>query len=181
MFAIIKIADGSIYRSFGSIPKALEVGQARIVAPVAVGDEGLGYRFIEVVKVDFQRPGTYYTQGADVRDQPVGQLFVGNTLTITRQWTAWTQPEIDAYESGLKDATANEFDDVNSMVRAMALVTLDELNRHNVQIAAILQAATDATSLATFKAAMANIQPLAERTPAQLKAAVRAKLGNGDL
>lgn len=174
-YAIIKIEDNTIFQRFNVIPKRFQIGTRRIVSPPKVGDEGLGYRFVDLVEIDFSRPGPHYTQGTDTAELSGDGL----TLTVTRSWTAWTQAEIDAYESGLKDATADQFDDVSGVFRAMALVMLDESNRHCAQITAILQAASDATSLATFKSAMGSIQPIPQRTSAQLKAAVRAKLGNG--
>lgn len=170
-YAIIEIATGTVYRRFDTLPKSFQIGNKRVVSPVAVGDEGLGYRFVDLVEVNFPQPGTYFTQGADT------PVLNGNTLTITRAWIAWTQQEIDAYELARKDGIAAQFDSVDDIVRAAVLVIMDELNLHSTRLQQILDAAAAATTLANFKSGMAAIQPIPQRTAAQLKAAIRVKLG----
>lgn len=176
-FAIIKSDTQEVVQRFGTLPPSFDVvvggNTKRIISPVAVGDEGLGYRFIEVVEVNFPQPGTYFTRGADT------PVLSGNTLTITRQWTAWTQQEIDAYEVARKDDIANQFDKVEDIVRAAVLVIMDELNVHSTRLQQILNATAAATTLANFKTGMAAIQPIPQRTAAQLKTAIRTKIGNG--
>lgn len=63
-----------------------------------------------------------------------------------------------------------------SVVRALALLVLDELNAHAATITAILNAADTATSLATFKTEMAAITDQPQRTQSQLVAALKARM-----
>jgi len=63
-----------------------------------------------------------------------------------------------------------------SVVRALALLILDEFNAHAAKITAILNAADTATSLATFKTEMTAIADQPQRTQAQLVAAIKAKM-----
>lgn len=63
-----------------------------------------------------------------------------------------------------------------SVVRALALLVLDELNAHAAKITAILDAADTATSLATFKTSMAAITDQPQRTRVQLVAALKARI-----
>jgi len=63
-----------------------------------------------------------------------------------------------------------------SVVRALALLMLDEFNSHAEKITAILNAADSASSLATFKTAMAAIVDQPQRTQAQLVAALKARI-----
>jgi ActR/RegA family two-component response regulator len=63
-----------------------------------------------------------------------------------------------------------------SVVRALALLVLDELNSHAAKITAILDAADTATSLATFKTSMMAIADQPQRTRPQLVAALKARI-----
>lgn len=138
-----------------------------------VPDHAPAYRVVRRVEVNFDRPGTYYAQGADVETRD------GDTITVTRQWRQFTAQEIAEADAALRDfVVAGKFDNVDGIGRAAVLVILDELNLHSTRLAAILQAAADATSLADFKARMAQIQPIAQRTPAQIRTAIRNKLGS---
>ncbi len=76
-----------------------------------------------------------------------------------------------------KDAVADELlaSDIR-LVRALGLTILDELNNHALKLNEILDAADAATSLADFKTRMAAITDYPQRTPAQLRNAVRSKL-----
>ena len=175
-YAIVRIADGAIVRRFNDIPPKLDVGKQRVVSPVTVGDQGLGHRFIQVDQIGFDRPGEYFHQGADARDQPEGQAFVGNTLTITRQWSAWTQAEINAQETAQLENKASHFNRVGGDTRALALIMLSEINLLRTRITDIQDAAAGATSLASFKSAMAAIANSPARTPAQLRTAFKTAL-----
>ena len=176
-YAIEKIDTGEIVKRFGSLPKSFEVEidghLRRVIAPVAVGDEGLGHRFIEVVQVGFDQPGTYFTKGTLVVTRE------GNVRTETQEWTAWTQQEIDAFEAVALDAKAASFDVVGSDTRALALMVLEESNLHAERITAILDAIDGASSLAQVKTAIALIPDVPQRTSAQLRAAFKTKLVNG--
>lgn len=171
-YAIERIADGAIVRRFGALPKAFDLPDGRrVVAPVKVGDEGLGHRFIQIDEVDFAAPSQFYTQGEDVTSRQ------GAVVTVTRSWAAWSAAEIAAWHEARRDAIAAQMDAVDDVVRAAVLVIMDELNRHSMKLDAVLAAAAGASSLASFKTAMAAIQPIPQRTAADLKAAIRQKLG----
>ncbi len=171
-FAIENIATGERIRQFGSLPKAFDLPDGRrIVAPVAVGDEGLGHRMIEIVEVGFGSPGQFFHQGADTETR------VGHVVTITRAWTPWSQAEINAYETGRLDSIAASIVAVDDPVRAALLVVMDELNRHSVVHRAILAAAASGGTYAAFRTAMGAINGLPARQPSDLLGAVRAKLG----
>jgi len=146
-YAIERISDGERVKQYGSLPKSMDIGRQRIISPVAVGDEGLGYRFIEIQKVGFTSPGPYYNH-SDSEDR------VGNVVTITRTWTPWTQQEIDAAEAAKAEQTATQFDNVDDIVRAAVLALLQEMNTHAAALG------------------------LPERTPAQLRTAIKNKLGS---
>lgn len=171
-YAIENIETGAIVRRFASMPEAFDLPDGRrVVAPVAVGDEGLGHRFIEVIEVNFSRPGPYYTQGDDTTERD------GNTITVTREWVAWTQQEIDAHVASQRDTLAAMLDQQEDILRAVFAVFIDEFNRHSEVHRSILAAAAAATSLADFKTRMGDIQGIPERTFNQLRQAVRNKLG----
>ena len=63
-----------------------------------------------------------------------------------------------------------------SVVRALALLVLDELNDHAAKITAILNAADKATNIATFKTAILAITDQPQRTRPQLVAALKARI-----
>ncbi len=171
-YAIEVIDTGERIRHFSSLPAAFDLPDGRrVVSPVQVGDEGLGHRFIEIVHVGFTRPGTYFTQvtpDVETRDWAV--------VTITRSWTAWSQAEVDAYETARLDAITTQIDAADDLLRAVALVMREEFNRHSVVHTAILQAAADAGNLTQFKTACALITAVPERSIADIRAAIRAKL-----
>jgi hypothetical protein len=171
-YAIERIETGERVRSFSTLPETLDTpdGQ-RVISPVAIGDEGLGYRLIQIDEVDFEKPGTFFHQGADVETRE------GAVVTITREWTPWTQAEIDAYEAGRRDDVAADMDNVESVIRAAVLVIMDESNSHATALAAIKAAFANNSTVAAIRTAVAAIQMPPQRTAAQLKTAIRAKLG----
>lgn len=85
------------------------------------------------------------------------------------------EPPIDhgAIDAGKLNAALTEN---GSIVRALALLVLDELNTHSAKITAILDAADNATNLATFKAAMLAITDQPQRTKQQLIGALKARM-----
>lgn len=102
-------------------------------------------------------------------------IITGDIVTLMDQAA---RDAVDAQElSDGYDATANQLDGVDAVLRAFALVMLDELNNHADRINEILDAADNATSLASFKAAMVNITNYPQRDIGQLKTSVRGKLG----
>lgn len=99
-FAIVEIATETIVRRYGAQPTSMKIGGRCVVAgdPVPVGTEGLGYRFVELIETDFQKPGRYFDQGSDLQG-PLGPI----SIEITRQWIPWDQARIDAHEADQKD------------------------------------------------------------------------------
>jgi 1,6-anhydro-N-acetylmuramate kinase len=92
-----------------------------------------------------------------------------------------SQTEMDAVDAAILDAnreaTASRMENVEDIIRALALTTLDDLNLHAARITAILDAIDQNSTLATIKTAIAAIPDIPQRTGAQLKTAVRNKLG----
>lgn len=63
-----------------------------------------------------------------------------------------------------------------SVVRALALLLLDELNEHSAKITAILNAIDGAGTLAALKTSIAAITDQPQRTKPQLIAALKARI-----
>ena len=76
-----------------------------------------------------------------------------------------------------RDALADQIDQTEDILRAVVLMTLDEFNAHSAKINALLTAIDNASSLAGLKTAVAAINDLPTRTAAQVKTAIRNKLG----
>tara|TARA_R110002072_G_scaffold273239_5_gene433978 strand:+ start:12743 stop:13183 length:441 start_codon:yes stop_codon:yes gene_type:complete len=103
-------------------------------------------------------------------------LITGDFITLMDKAA---RDVVDAAElSSGRDAVSDQIDLVEDIVRALALTLLDELNNHAAKINAILDAADNATSLATFKADMVAITDYPQRTISQLKTTIRNKLGS---
>ena len=103
-------------------------------------------------------------------------LIDGDVITLMDQAA---RDVVDAAElSSARDAISDQVDQVEDIVRALALTLLDELNNHANKINAILDAADNATSLATFKADMVAITDYPQPTIGQLKTTIRNKLGS---
>ena len=122
LFAIINLSNNSIYKIYGTIPGSLEIGKKRIISPVTVGDEGIvdgiTYRFVNFVRVDFNQPGEYYTIGT-LDESLSGD---GLTLTFTQNWTAWDQATIDAYLATQLDEIVNEIDESRTLTRGAHMI-----------------------------------------------------------
>jgi hypothetical protein len=82
-----------------------------------------------------------------------------------------------ANESASRDAVAEQLDRVEYVLGAFALVLLDELNGHVAHINSILDAIDAANNLSALKTTIAAIPDYPTRNLAQLKAAIRSKLG----
>jgi hypothetical protein len=80
------------------------------------------------------------------------------------------------FETIDQDKLNNALVEDGSVVRALALLILDEFNAHAKKINDILDAADAASSLATFKTAMAAINNQPIRTVEQLKSALITKM-----
>lgn len=93
-----------------------------------------------------------------------------------------TQAEKDAVDAAAldaaRDAIAAQFDAQEDTFRAFALALLDELNNHATKINSILDAIDNANNLGDVKTAVGAITDYPQRTVAQMKAAVRGKLGS---
>lgn len=92
-----------------------------------------------------------------------------------------SQTERDAVDlaelNAQRDGQAAQIDDLEGYLRAFALVLLDELNGHADKINAILTAIDNGANLSAVKTNIAAIADYPQRTVAQLKTALRGKLG----
>lgn len=92
-----------------------------------------------------------------------------------------TQPEKDAIDlaemQAARDLIVQQIDHVEDVLRAVVLMVVDELNRHADTTNALLDAIDAAGSLASLKGTVAGIQNLPTRTVAQVRSAIRNKLG----
>jgi len=92
-----------------------------------------------------------------------------------------TQQERDAVDAAAlvsaRDALAAEMDNLESYARAFALVVLDEINTHATNISADRLAAVNGGSYGAFRTAATAVSATPTRTIAQLKTALRNKLG----
>ncbi len=92
-----------------------------------------------------------------------------------------SQGERDAVDAALiasaRDALAAEMDQVESYARAFALVVLDEINAHATNISGDRLAAVNGGTYAAFRTAATAVSSTPTRTIAQLKTALRNKLG----
>lgn len=79
--------------------------------------------------------------------------------------------------SSYQDGLTAYFDVLDNIHRAAALVVMDEDNRTKVDIASMASAVAAATSLADLKTRFAAISFTPQRTAAQIKSAIRARLG----
>ncbi len=77
-----------------------------------------------------------------------------------------------------RDLTADAVDNVEDTLRASLLAILDEINLHAVRATAILDAADGASNFSAFKTSIAAINDVPQRTIAQMKTAIRGKLGS---
>lgn len=102
-------------------------------------------------------------------DISIGDSYVGGVFTKA------PEPVVDLNALDA-DALNRVLAEEGSVVRALALLVMDELNAHAAKITAILNAADNASSLATFKTAMLAITDAPQRTRAQLIAALKARI-----
>jgi hypothetical protein len=109
--------------------------------------------------------------------------------TIPQQYRKWTGvaveemtgPEKLAVDLALleasRDSIVQQLDQQEDILRAFAGLLVDELNEHAARTNGILNAIDAAASLAALKTAVAGIQNLPTRDLAQLRNAIRAKIG----
>lgn len=96
------ITRDSVVRLWTGYPRSLDLPNGkRLVSPVGVEHVGMehgDFRFVEVVRVDWPRPGRAYTLESETYD------LTATTLTATRVWTPWTQQELDNDTAARKQA-----------------------------------------------------------------------------
>ena len=131
-----------------------------------------------------------------VNDKPAGWVTLTRAeaelaLAIPgqyRKWTGTAVAEMTAPEKAAVDAANRAYvkSSVLSLVegvdrpdilRALALVLLDEFNAHAAKMNALLTAIDNAASLGALKTAVALIADLPTRTVDQLKTALASKMG----
>lgn len=100
--------------------------------------------------------------------------ITGDTVSLM------SQAERDAVDAALlvanRDALADEIDQVESFMRAFALVLLDEFNDVSATLNSLLTAIDNSTNLNSLKADVAAIADRPIRTAQQLKTAVRNRM-----
>lgn len=100
---------------------------------------------------------------------------------VTDHIEEMTQPEKDAVDLALleaaRDGIIQQIDNLEDILRAFAGLLVDELNAHAARTNAILTAIDGAASLAALKTAVGTIQDLPTRNLAQLRRAIRSKIG----
>lgn len=102
-------------------------------------------------------------------------IITGDVVTLM---DAAARAALDAANlTAARDAVAAELDRVESVMRAFALILVDELNAHSAAVNGVLTAINNGSSLASIKTAVSAITPLPTRTAAQIKTAIRNKLG----
>jgi hypothetical protein len=103
-----------------------------------------------------------------------------------RKWTGvaveeMTGPEKAAVDAArieeVRDEIIQRLDQQEDILRAFARLLVDELNEHTSRTNALLNAIDAAASLAALKTAVAPIQNLPIRDLAQLRQAIRNKIG----
>lgn len=103
-------------------------------------------------------------------------IITGNVVTLM------SQAERDAVDAtalnASRDASAARMDNLEDELRATTLAANTGLNQTNARLNAVLDAVDGAVTLATLKTAVAAISDLPQRTPADVKTAVRNQLGN---
>jgi hypothetical protein len=134
-----------------------------------------------------------YIASANTVEYPVVSWIINPDLSAvigfdSKYWTITgdvvsllSQAERDALDAAAlgaaRDARANRLDQVEDIARAAILVIMDEFNLHSARINAMLTAIDSGNTLAQVKTNIAAIQDIPVRTIAQLKTALRGKLG----
>ena len=134
-----------------------------------------------------------YLPSANTPDYPTSDWIINPDLSAvagqpTKYWrivgdivSLLTQVERDAVDAAeleaRRDATVQQLQDVEDVLRAFMLIVLDELNLHALKHNAILDAVDAAANLADLKTRVALIADYPSRTEANLRTAVRGKFG----
>jgi hypothetical protein len=109
------------------------------------------------------------------------------TETVAEVWTdeelaaQETQRQAEAAAAQAAEAAAllamqSELDNAERITKGLALTILDELNRLSARIRAFDAAVAASTSLANLQTRTAALAAIPDRTAAQLKAAIKAKV-----
>lgn len=109
--------------------------------------------------------------------------------TIVRQYRKWVTDHVeemnpaekaaaDAAEvTAARDRRAGVLDDPEDAIRAVVLIVMDELNAHTARTNELVAAIVAASSLGALRTAVGAFPPLPERPAAQLRTAIRNRLG----
>lgn len=135
-----------------------------------------------------------YLASVNTPEYPVQDWIVNPNMTAViglpaKYWkitgdvvSAMTQGEKDAVDGvnsgAARDALSAKLDNVEDILRAFALVVLDELNAHSTRINAVLTAIDNGATLANIKTSVLAITDIPTRNIAQIKTALRSKLGS---
>jgi hypothetical protein len=101
---------------------------------------------------------------------------------VTDHVEEMTQPEKDALDESIlqaqRDAVVQQLDKIEDVLRAFMLAVLDEMNGHAAKINAILTAIDNGANVGAIKTNILAIADYPTRTVAQMRAAIRTKLGS---
>jgi hypothetical protein len=78
---------------------------------------------------------------------------------------------------GRREQRVTRLDEPEEILRAFMLMIIDQFNEHATKTNALLDAIDAASNLATLKTAVGAISDLQTYTPAQVRSAVKNKLG----
>lgn len=157
------------------------------MALYAIVDNGVIVEYKQLATAVFL-PGKLYRKTlpvvvTDPPYNPTTQIKTGPVITVeeTRVTQVWTvvdksPAQIQAEHDERRDFVTNMFDQQEDLMRAAILVIMDELNLHSARLQSILTAGTAGT-YANFRTAMNAIQSIPTRTPNNIRAAIRSKLG----
>jgi len=134
-----------------------------------------------------------YITSANTPEYPVEQWIINSDLSAvvgfaSKYWvvtgdvvTLMSQAQRDAVDAAeveaRRDALAAEMDNLESYARAFALIMLDEINLHAGNISGDRLAVVNGATYGAFRTAATAVSATPTRTIAQLKTALRNKLG----
>ena len=135
-----------------------------------------------------------YINSVNTPDYPTIDWIVNPDMTAvvgfdSRYWivsgdvvTLMSQAQRDAVDAALltarRDALAAQLQQTEDILRAFMLAVLDEFNLHADKHTAVLNAIDTGANLTAIKTNIAAIADYPQRTEAQLRTAVRNKLGS---
>jgi hypothetical protein len=100
---------------------------------------------------------------------------------VTDHMEEMTEPEKAAVDMALleaqRDQIAQRLDQTDDILRAFAALLVDELNSHAARTNALLSAIKNQSTLANIKTAVTGVNSLPTRELADLRAAIRNKIG----